>query len=503
MQQNNDSKAWNPAQLGDWKAIPEPTTDKAPASEGWSPAKLGDWKAAPKDEPSFSQRVGEDISQRLGQVQEAGKADLQGKQSGASTALQTVGAGAGLALDVGGEAVKSVVGAVPESIKQPVAAKAKQAAEYVAGTDVGKAGMAKAVQVKQAWDDLAKKHPEAAKDLSALGNIVMAFPGGAGAEIVGSTALSGIKAAGGEAAAPYIKKAGESLVKRGEKKAAQQETRDLVELLSPKLTKKEAEANVPKTEQVGVFRRNVVVPDEATLKVANTAGQVPGVNPSRSYQYNYNKIDNENVAEARRLSAALKEANVPIPPERVAQAAMDVRQLLAKQSFMVGDAKKASDKMMKEVGSLLKKNGYTAHGLLETRKEFDRWAQGQIKGDITTEPNTARKASWTAVRNSLNGLVADSVPDAKVRASLEKQSNLFTAMDNLTAKAAGEGKNIITRGIESAEDILPAIPYVRPVVGMAAALPYAAYKGAARVPVQKPIGKGLVKLGDVLSSSGE
>lgn len=465
-----------------------------------------------KAEPSFTQRVGEDYAKRASG--DIGKKVASGEISAPSAALQTLEQGGGLVGDIAGEGVKSTVGAIPESIKQPIASKAKEmtgtAVNILAGkTFPGqKTAMAKTTEAKQSWDAFSKKHPEAAEDIKGLPNLANLIPASSLAGATGSAALSA-----GEKAAPLLKSTGEKLIKAGEKQSAERQAKGFIDLVSPKATKKVAEGNVGKTEQTGILRRNVPVPDKFTQDIANTVSQVPGVNPGRSHQYNYNKIAAENKAEAQKLSAVLKASNVNIPEGKINQAAIDVRNSLAKQTFIVGDAKKASDKMIKEAGNLIKKNGNTADGLLKSRQEFDSWAKGQIKGNPFSEMNTARNASLKAVRNSLNNLIADAVPDARVKESLTKQFHLYNALDNIKPKAASEGKNILTRGLATLEDKIPTKnQYLKHAAGLAgvglaathpatlaAAVPYVAYKGATSPITKRVIGKGLTGMGDILA----
>lgn len=465
----------------------------------------------PKQETPFLQRVGEDFAKRKTQEQEAISKSFLGEQSPASAALQGVGSYMAREGDVIGEAAKSAMSYVPESIKQPVIEKAKQAGKYVAGTDIGKAGIAKAVDAKKAWDEFATNHPEFARNIGGAANIASAFPATGGAAAA-KNVLQDVAVSAGKKAAPLLEKAGEAATKAGVKQAAEREAKSLIDLVSPRETKRVAEENVGKTVEKGLLRRQEVIPDKFTQDIASTVGQVPGVSSGRSYQYNYNKIAAENKAEAQKLSATLKAANVTVPPEKINQAVLDVRNSLAKQTFLVGDAKKVSDKMLTEAGSLLQKNGNTADGLLKTRQEFDAWAKGQMGGDPFSDSNKARGASLKAVRDSLNNLIADAVPNALVRQSLTKQFHLYSALDNIKSKAAGEGENIITRGIAKLEDTLPTKnPYLKHAAGLAglglaathpatlaAAVPYAAYKGATSPTTKKVIGKGLTKLSDVL-----
>lgn len=451
-------------------------------------------------EPSFGQRVKEDFSKRASG--DIGKKLASGEISAPSAALQTVEAGGGFVGDVAGEAIKS---AIPDAVKKPVvdwAGKVRNVVEASGKTLPGQQEISsKAKQAKQAWEVFSKKHPEAAADIGGLPNLLNLVPAAKVASSVG-----GIAATAGEKLAPSLAKAGETAIKSGAKDIADRKAQSFVDLISPRETKKVAEANVGKTVEKGLLRQQEVVPDKFMQDTAHTVSQVPGINPNRSFQYNYNKIAAENKAEAVKLRSALEAANVTIPLEKIGQATEKVKKDLSKQTFLVGDAKRVSDKMLIEAGNLLQKNGSTAAGLLKTRQEFDAWAKGQMSGDPFSDSNKARGASLKAVRDSLNNLIIDAVPDAKVKQSLTKQFHLYNALDNIKSKAAREGKNVISRGLQRAEDIIPTShPFLRHTLGaplgLAASVPRGLYKAGkyAAPRVKQGIGKGLTAMSDILA----
>lgn len=484
------------------------TADTAQVSK---PFKLeGAQDTSNKDGPSFSQRVGADISENVKNIAESNLAQDMGK-------IGNIHAGVNTAEGIGGiigaplnEAVQSGINAVPEVIKKPVGQAVKQAAEYAGSTNMGIVGRAGLGMAQRKLDELKSSDPELYKTVTGSPKLLN-FLGISPTKSIGEAA-GNVVVKGGEKVAPSLIKAGETLTKAGEAQAVQKEAKSLINLVSPKVTKKIAEENVGKTVERGLLRKQEIIPDKFTQDIADTVSKVPEVNPNRSYQYNYNKIAAENKAEAQTLSMALKASNVTIPANKINKAAQDVRDSLAKQTFIVGDAKKVSDKMMKEAGNLIKKNGSTAEGLLRTRQEFDAWAKGQMGGDPFSDSNKARGASLKAVRDSLNGLIADAVPSAQVKQSLTKQFHLYNALDNIRAKAAGEGKNIITRTIAKLEDNLPTKnPYIKHTASLAglglaathpatlaAAVPYAAYRGITSPTTKKVLGGTLTRIGDAL-----
>ena len=469
----------------------------------------------PKD-PSFIQRVGEDWSKGFKDIKESGRAEALGKQGGLQTGLQTAESIGGMIGAPVSEAISGAYKAIPQEYKQPVEQKVKQAAQYVASTDIGKKGLAAAAQGKEKFDEFAKAHPQEAKTITGLPNLLNyagLSPAKSMGEAVGSAGLTVAKKAGGELASPYIKQAGKSLIKSGDEQVEEK----LINMIRSEETKKVAAQNVPRTIERGLLETKYVVPTATEKEIVAELKKVPGINENKSYLHNYTKASQENVKEAQALESALQKNNVDISADKIQEAAQEVKSHLNSQTFFVGDGKKSATIMLNEAQKIINKNGATALGLLKSRKEFDKYAKSQMTG-LFDNPETARKATYRAVRNSLNKLVEESAPNVKVRESLKKQSRLFSAMDSFEDKAATEGKNLIVRKLKSFEDALPfsnqyykhaaslaglGAAVTHPLVVGGAVVPYAAYKAATSPTAKKIIGRGLTKMGDVLAPAAE
>ena len=70
-----------------------------------------------KPEPTFSERIKEDLAKRRETFGAGVEAQSRQQQTTTETTLQAVGQGAGLLFDVAGEALKSVVDKIPDAIK--------------------------------------------------------------------------------------------------------------------------------------------------------------------------------------------------------------------------------------------------------------------------------------------------------------------------------------------------------------------------------------------------
>jgi len=82
---------------------------------------------------------------------------------------------------------------------------------------------------------------------------------------------------------------------------------------------------------------------------------------------------------------------------------------------------------------------------LKSRKELDAWIRGQKPKAFDPTTENALSASVRAVRRAMNDTVDNAVPRADVKWSLNRQSKLYDALENIDPKAAAEGANVLLR----------------------------------------------------------
>ena len=59
------------------------------------------------------------------------------------------------------------------------------------------------------------------------------------------------------------------------------------------------------------------------------------------------------------------------------------------------------------------------------------------------------------ITNATNDFIAKTAPDVNVKQSLRKQSNLYSALDNIAPKAADEAGNAISRLWQNTKNVIP------------------------------------------------
>jgi hypothetical protein len=124
----------------------------------------------------FVSGVKEKFDERMANVSESQDRTIEGKQSLASGALQTIGQGAGLVGDVALEGIKAVT---PDFV------------EKGAGWLLSLIGDAIPEEAKQKVVEWAEAHPEAVDNLKAVGNIASLVPIGKGAQVGAKGVIKG------------------------------------------------------------------------------------------------------------------------------------------------------------------------------------------------------------------------------------------------------------------------------------------------------------------------
>jgi len=136
-----------------------------------------------------------------------------------------------------------------------------------------------------------------------------------------------------------------------------------------------------------------------------------------------------------------------------------------------GNAKRVADSTVKSALRIASEHPQTLAGLLNSRKAFDRHIQKQFP-KIMDQAANAQQLVYKDVRKEMNRFVANRVPVKsvpvgkrkpfstpepvfRVERSLESQSKLLRAMDDIRPKAALEGKNKIARTVQSLLRIIP------------------------------------------------
>lgn len=364
---------------------------------------------APKQEEGFLRQVSGDITKAATGVGSAVSRAAQGDINPLSGVLQAGGAAARGVTDVTSTAIENipVVGKVVKGIEGLIG----KGAEKVAETKLGQKAIG-------SYQNFAEKHPEAAGNIGAVGNIATAVP-----------VLKGLSA-----------------VKRGvgsaTSKALYGSSDDVAKAVAPKLSAKETAQAITQrgTEKKGLLRQTTVKPDPRVIEIADVVrANVPKFNPSKSALYNIDETQKVVSDMARKL----KQEVIAGGQNRI----YNYRELAARLNKIDRPLLIASDTTLNNVYNrvvakameIAKSKGGKISNLLDVRQEFDNFVKKQFPNLYSSETLTPMRQAIKDIRNELNTFTANNLPDGVgFRENLITQHQLLNAIENMAEKAVPE-----------------------------------------------------------------
>lgn len=382
--------------------------------------------AGPEKPKGFLQRVNDDLTNRGKQFQQDAAAYSDNQESLPEATLNVTGKTlAGGLGDIIGEGVKSAASALPDSVKKS----ASSLIDYAANTDLGKEIAQKAGVTANTYKDVAAQYPRSTRALESIADIAGVLPASKAANASGKA----------------METAGDALESSGKKRSINAKTSFAQDLVLPKETPTVAADNAKRTTAGGVFKADKYNPTPEEKAVATTVAALP-VSKSNTLQKNLNVIQDANTKEAQGLHNYLKQNDVPVDLQTVQTGLTNSLTKLGDSESVVGHEASVQTlvkKLNKAILNNISPNGeITASGLFQARKDFDKSLAPRA---FLAANDTALTVATRELRSMINGLVADAVPAAHVRASLAKQSNLFTAADNIAPKAAKQASTTLGR----------------------------------------------------------
>ena len=398
----------------------------------------------PEEQKGFIERVQEDLTSRRAEFTDIIEGRLEGGQGVAETALQIVGKGiAGPIFDIVGEGLVSAFRALPDAIEQPL----RDSATEILESEIGQMGLRRLQEGQESYDAFAEENPRAARNIESVVNTALAFAP------IGQGVGAGAAASGRQT---FVGKVGEAIKTRGAQQTQQQKTQFLQDLVTPKQTAKVRAEQVGRTTEEGILATKQVTPSAQEARIIDEVAKVPGVESGKTLQGNFNAIQSANRQEAEFLEESLKQNEIIFPRKEFKAELRRATDRLKESPLIVGDAAKSADRIIKKMDQILLKNKSTGSGLLKARKELDAFVKSQ-KGDKAFDPNLENALSIAVreIRQTTNNFLAKRAKNTPVEESLNKQSALFRAMDNIAPKAADEAGNAIARTIQNIESAIP------------------------------------------------
>jgi hypothetical protein len=282
----------------------------------------------------------------------------------------------------------------------------------------------------------ATKNPDAAEDLEAFVNIGLLF--------------TPYKTRPN--AAPTTGKAtevGDDLIQWGTTQTNKTRSDKTAQMLTPEMPTR---AQLDRTNQVGIFRTNVIKPDDFEAEMIKNVSRIKGLNTNRSPVHYYEQINKEIGSRADKLVKDLDKTGVILPHSTVIKKINQNLDETLNKYF-----KKSKDKELREsikddieeVKAIILKHGETPSGVLAARKEIDNVIRDLYKfeeGGVAALPT--KSASLEIIRRSLNDAIIESVPNVGVRKSLNYQFSLYRAKDAIEDKAINDAKNGVGRAFK-------------------------------------------------------
>lgn len=362
-------------------------------------------------EESYLSRLEKDFEESVERGQKAITTGVSGDITAAEVGLRIAGSGANFILDAIGETVveigEGVSYIVPDFIEDPIKDSISSAGRFILESDVGKAGMDALSQGADAWKEFSKKNPRAAENIRSVVDVTaLIAPTPKGMKIQAPKAKTRLEQ---KAEALRLESIADAKVKQDQKVLGS----------FTDVTNKD----VITRARDGVV--NMTKPEENAVEVLKG---LQGYKVGQSAQKNINAVNKKIDEEVTVLDRLVSDESIQIAPATIFD---DMVPKMNKQLDGMIDIKGKFGPMADDIAQVvevaLKKNGNSAKGVLQTRRDLDDWFQLQQRGGFDKEG--PMRELVTIARNSLNDSISLVVPEAS--GSLKRLNGLYTAQKGL------------------------------------------------------------------------
>lgn len=386
--------------------------------------------AAPPEDKGYIERLGEDEKARMMKAGDIGMAGIyKPSQTLPETLFQAGGNALGATFvdpisEIMNSAGKSAQEDYPETtnaIKDTVKSGVGLIDKFNQSINPDAPGLAEAMKnVSGDIGNLKEGNPRAARNIAGISDTIGAIPIAKGVGAVSNIAGKGLETAG-----DVIKASGDVAAADANKQAA-------LDLIKPKQTAKVLTNAAKKQGVDSNTGKAITTPKD--LEVADAVSQVPGVNFKKKNDIeNLSAIVNEHNTEAESLKPKLEGVNVPV--EDFQNGLQKIKDDISSTEGIDDTERNARlaavDKMIQITNR--QSGNLTGPEILEARQKLDKTFL-TANGDLTSAAEKNYKEGIKPIRDYTNNYIAEKAPDADVLSSLRKQSNLKTAIDNISTK---------------------------------------------------------------------
>ena len=410
-------------------------------------------------ERGFIENIEDRYNQRKLEVSDTIEDLIEGNITKGEGAVQLIGKGvAGPVFDVVGEGIvslgKSAFSILPDWLQEDVKESAIDGWNAISDTEIGQQAIEAVKGGAKKWGEFKENNPRAAKNIESTVNI--------------AALISPVKVK--KNMEPTIVGRTSDLIEEKAKQQIAKNRSDFIgDLISPKKTPKVRIDEVARTKEVGKgpLKRNIISLSSKEKEVANVITNIKGVSHKNTLQRNYNIIADENLKQAKMLERSLAARKIQVNrKEAFGKIDSKIDDIVATNPLIVGNAETTARRASDMAKRLIDESDGTAAGMLRARRKFDNWVIRQ-KGEkaFSSDVDNALTISVREIRRTMNDLADDAVKrygqrkggmrSEGIRRSLNNQSKMFDALENIAPKAAEEHALAIGRAWQNATKLLP------------------------------------------------
>ena len=353
---------------------------------------------------SLLSEIKDSLLSRVGKIEQSLALGEQGKQGLASTAYQTAGQSAAALGDVAFATAKAITpGFIKDIAKKEISLIAQGVNKVTPDSlkSLISTGVSSAVQ---GYSNFREQNPEIARNIEATANIASVIPIGKATSVVAKGAEKGIGAT-----ANVLEKSALAGIEKNKLAFAEK----LVMPVKDKATKL-AEVSRTTESGIGLFKKSIVEPTLSEKAAISAVTKVPGVSPAKTFQQNFNIINDQTINLAKNLKSELTKNNFLVPRQETLSKLHNAVSTLEDSPLIVGDAEKTAAKLIKGAEKFIGESSGDAKGILQARKNYDAWVLSQKPKAFDVAADNAFTLANKEIRNTFNTILEEKAPNIGV-----------------------------------------------------------------------------------------
>jgi hypothetical protein len=441
--------------ISTYTSVPDVATQEPVKDENY-PATYGDQLLSiPSLIPDAISGLGEKLEKRI----KANIPSLEERMADPVKASQKESLGAlavGGAVDVISQGVETGLETlglmIPDAIGEPTKKFFFEKVNALLNTELGAEAVKAFSGGAGGYKEWKKRNPLMARDVEAVINTATLF-----APTPKASPISNALGKGGK----LVTESGERSVKKTKEKFVN-------ELIKPEETRAVKEADLRQTDVVGLLQTAKVRQTAEEAETSKIIQKIKDVGYSKTLKANWSNIRKEIRSKADKLISDLDTFEINRMKATGAATRLDkadvtdrlvkeMDELIATNPLLRGQKplQETAQALLDKTLNLLEGRPLTPANLIRVRQDLDKYILDNKGTVFNAVDENALNVPFKTLRRSLNNIVDETVPSAKVKESLREQTLMYGALDNIGPKAAEESANIIGRTIQNVANVLP------------------------------------------------